>query len=73
MSDAAYLAEDAEDRRHALAAAVDLASRRGDIGLHHDKEPHWLALAGSAYRFLRSGRSHRSVARVRRESDTPAR
>lgn len=61
MSDAAYLAEDAEDRRHALAAAVDLASRRGDIGLHHDKEPHWLHLAEDAYRFLRSRDSLRAI------------
>ena len=61
MSDAAYLAEDAEDCRHALAAAVDLASRRGDIGLHHDKEPHWLALADCAYRFLRSRDSLRAI------------
>ena len=61
MSDAAYLAEDAEDCRHALAAAVDLASRRGDIGLHHDKEPHWLHLAEDAYRFLRSRDSLRAI------------
>ena len=61
MSDAAYLAEDAEDCRHALAAAADLASRRGDIGLHHDKEPHWLHLAEDAYRFLRSRDSLRAI------------
>jgi hypothetical protein len=52
--DAAYLEEDATDRRVALATAADLASRRGDIHLHHDAgEPHWLGLADSAYRWLR--------------------
>lgn len=52
--DDAYLAADAQDRRAALAAAVDLASRRGDIGFHHDADPHWLHLADSAYRWLRN-------------------
>jgi hypothetical protein len=58
---AAYLAADAEDRRHALTAAVELAGRRGDIGLHHEKEPHWLGLAEAAYRFLRSRDSLRAI------------
>ena len=56
-----FLAEDAEDRRAALAAAVDLASRRGDIGFHHDADPHWLHLADSAYRWLRARDSLRPV------------
>ena len=48
MSDDAYLAADAEDRRHALAAAADLASRRGDLGPHE-----WRDVANAAYRWLR--------------------
>jgi hypothetical protein len=47
------VADDAEDRRAALAAATAMASRRGDIGLHRDSERHWLTLADEAYRWLR--------------------
>jgi hypothetical protein len=67
MDDDAYLLADAQDRRAALAAAVDLASRRGDIGFHHDADPHWLHLADSAYRWLRS----RDTLRMTRVSIMP--
>lgn len=56
MADDAYLAEDATDRRAALAAAVDLTSRRGDIG-----PDDWHHLADSAYRWLRERDSLRIV------------
>ena len=59
--DGAYLIADALDRRAALTAAVELASRRGDIGLHQEKEPRWLGLADAAYRFLRSRDSLRAI------------
>jgi hypothetical protein len=49
------LAGDAEDRRAALAAAVTIASHRGDTGLtRSDERPHWLDLADAAYRWLRN-------------------
>jgi hypothetical protein len=62
MPDDGYFAEDATDRRAALAAAVSMASHRGDIHLHHDAgDPHWLGLADSAYRWLRERDSLRIV------------
>jgi hypothetical protein len=62
--DAAYLAADAEDRRHALAAAVELASHREDVYVRDRNEDgdaqflppehvRWLSLADEAYRWLR--------------------
>jgi hypothetical protein len=54
--DAAYLAADAEDRRHALTAAVELASRRGDLG-----PDEWHRIADDAYRFLRHRDSLRAI------------
>ncbi len=49
MSDAAYLAADAEDRRAALAAATSLLAARGDLS-----PPEWLTHADTAYRWLRA-------------------
>jgi hypothetical protein len=48
MTDHDYLAADAEDRRHALAAAIDLTAARGDYAPHE-----WTSLADKAYRWLR--------------------
>ena len=46
------MADDAENRRVALAAAAAMASSRGDIGLRADHDLHWLTLADEAYRWL---------------------
>jgi hypothetical protein len=56
MADDAYLQADAEDRRTALARAVELASKRGDVGLHGSEAGgvHWLRLADDAYYWLRN-------------------
>jgi hypothetical protein len=57
MADDAYLQADAEDRRTALARAVELASKRGDVGLHGSEVGggvHWLRLADDAYYWLRN-------------------
>jgi hypothetical protein len=55
MTDEAFLAADAADRRAALAAAVDLASHREDVHVSDgERHPfHWLSLADSAYQWLR--------------------
>lgn len=57
MTDEAFLAADAADRRAALAAAVDLASHREDVHVSAgERQPwpvHWLSLAGEAYQWLR--------------------
>jgi hypothetical protein len=49
MTDDAYLAADAEDRRAALNAATALLAARGDLS-----PPEWLTHATIAYRWLRS-------------------
>lgn len=53
MRDDRFLAADAEDRRAALAAAVDLASNRGDVHVSGRDPFHWLSLADDAYHWLR--------------------
>jgi hypothetical protein len=56
VTDDAFLAADAADRRAALAAAVDLASHRDDVHVGNG-EPHlcyWLSVADDAYHWLRA-------------------
>jgi hypothetical protein len=62
------MAEDADDRRAALAAAVTLAGQRLEVsvadGFIATGQPHWLNLATSAYRWLRQRDSLRAVSLV---------
>jgi len=63
-----YMAEDADDRRAALAAAVIMAGRRLEVsvadGFIATGQPHWLNLATSAYRWLRQRDSLKAVSLV---------
>lgn len=61
MTDAAYLAADAEDRRAALRAATVVASTQPDFPWI-DRHADWLGLADHAYRWLRQRGSLRAVA-----------
>lgn len=60
MTDAAYLAADADDRRAALEAATTLAACQPDFPWI-DRHDDWLTLAGHAYRWLRARDSLRAV------------